>query len=124
MSSKTDIWMPIYIGDYLADTMRLTTEQHGAYLLLLMEYWRSGKLCDDDEELASITKLSKADWKKQRKSLERFFTVSDGMWLQKRAQSELEAAQQRRKSAQENGKKGGRPRKQENLVVTHGESHE
>lgn len=69
--SKPDIWMPLYIADYLADTTRLTTEQHGAYLLLIMDYWRNGPLPDDDGALSQITRMQPAAWKKNRVMLVR-----------------------------------------------------
>lgn len=104
--------MPLYIGDYLKDTMRLSTEQHGAYLLLLMEYWCSGPLPDDDDELASICRLPINTWRSHRPKLARFFTIEGGVWRQNRADKEVSAAESRRKAARQNGKKGGRPRKE------------
>lgn len=82
--------MPIYIGDYLADTTRLTTEQHGAYLLLLMDYWRSGKLPNDDSVLMQITKLSPDAWSNAQAILKQFFIIEDGFLIHKRVEIELE----------------------------------
>lgn len=89
---KADIWMPLYIGDYLADTSRLTTEQHGAYLLLMMDYWRVGPPPDDDEILQNVTRLSKFLWKKHRPVLEKLFSVKDGAWHHKRLDEEIARA--------------------------------
>jgi uncharacterized protein YdaU (DUF1376 family) len=97
-------WMPLYVGDYLGDTGHLTTSQHGAYLLLMMHYWRKGGLPDDDEQLSAITKLPLNIWKSYRGVIQAFFY--DG-WFHKRIDSELatmEAKSRRRAAA---GSKGG-----------------
>ena len=66
-------WMPLYVGDYLGDTGHLTTAQHGAYLLLMMHYWRKGELPDDDRQLSKITKLPLKTWSDYRPVLQQFF---------------------------------------------------
>lgn len=106
--AKPDTWMPLVIGDYLKDTKRLTTEQHGAYLLLLMDYWVNGPPLDDDEELASITGLDAKAWKKNRAKLERFFEIVDGRWRNKRADEELADAVVRKRKNTERASAGGR----------------
>jgi uncharacterized protein YdaU (DUF1376 family) len=89
---KPDAWMPLYIAAYRADTSRLTTEQHGAYLLILMDYWRNGPPPDDDEVLAQITLLSPSKWRAHRPKIQGFFKVNDGRWTQKRADNEMARA--------------------------------
>lgn len=109
---KADAWMPLYIADYLRDTMRLTTVQHGAYFLLLMACWADGgSLPDDDAELAAIVKLGPDEWSKCRRTIERFFAVVDGRWTHKRVAAELEKARRLSEIRREQGSKGGRPKK-------------
>lgn len=59
--SKSDdvgIWLPIYIGEMLAMTMRFSTEQIGALYLLMMDYWKNGEPPYDYKIIAAITGLS------------------------------------------------------------------
>ncbi len=101
---KPDTWMPLYIGDYLGDTMHLTTQQHGAYMLLLMHYWRAGPLPDDDQALSGIARLDRATWKRAVAPVIRpFFRAAGGLLHQKRMDTERAGAQaiieKRRKAA-------------------------
>lgn len=107
---KPDTWMPMFIGDYLADTGRLNTEQHGAYLLLIFDYWRSGPLSDDDEELAGIARLDIKTWRRHRPKLERYFAIADGQWRHKRVDQELAAAQDKSDRASERAALAARAR--------------
>jgi uncharacterized protein YdaU (DUF1376 family) len=86
--TKAKAWMPIYIGDYLGDTQRLSTEQHGAYLLLIFDYWRNGPPPDDDEVLQQITMLDGQRWLKHKPMIQRFFEIEDGVWVHRRIERE------------------------------------
>lgn len=89
MSSNTK-WLPFYVADYLGDTMHLSTLQHGAYMLLLLHYWRSGPLPSDQGQLAAIAKLDTKAWQTVWPVLQPFFTANgDGTLHQKRMDWEL-----------------------------------
>lgn len=105
--ARSDTWMPWYIGDYLADTMHLTRDQHGGYLLLIAAYWRRGApLLDDDGHLAGITKASAAEWRRLRPVLAEFFDVVDGLWKHKRIDEERQRAATNTEKRAKAGAKG------------------
>jgi len=98
-------WMPLYIGDYLRDTTRLTVAEHGAYLLLIMDYWVNGPPPDDDRELARIARTPLPVWRRYyRGQLSKMFTCQGGYWLHKRIDRELARARE----LNEQKRKGGR----------------
>jgi len=83
-------WMPWYIGDYLSKTGHLTTEQHGAYLLLIAHCWQHGKIPTDDRACAAIARMTPAKYKSAKKTLGDFFKP-DG--THNRVTEELEKAE-------------------------------
>jgi uncharacterized protein YdaU (DUF1376 family) len=82
-------WMPLYVGDYLADTRRLTTLQHGIYLLLIMDYWSTGGLPSDEAQLAQIAGVSQKQWECNRNAIAPLFQSG---WRHKRIDEELAKA--------------------------------
>ncbi|MCK0068060.1 DUF1376 domain-containing protein [Kordiimonas laminariae] len=104
--------LPLYTDAYLADTRHLTTEEHGAYLLLLMCMWRTRgcALRDDDKLLARIVGVSSRRWMKLRLVLEDFFLVADGQWQQKKLNLVYEAVAAKVEKNRSNGAKGGKVR--------------
>ena len=107
---RPDVFMPLYIGDYLAGTSRLTTELHGAYMLLIMDYWMNGSPPDDDHALASITKMSVDAWSIARAKLEHFFSIENGCWKHKRIEQELSKAIEKKAKAADKASKAAAAR--------------
>lgn len=84
-------YMQLYVSDYLADTAHLTAQQHGAYMLLLMNYWQRGKALDNsNERLSHVARLSPEEWAEAKPTLEEFFMVEGNLWTHARVEDDLE----------------------------------
>ena len=103
-----DVWFPLMVSAYMKKTWGLTTEQHGAYLLLLINYWIDGPPADDDALLAGLARLDTRRWKAMRPVMLRYFHIEDGYWRQDRADEELKRWAERKAKFAERGAAGGR----------------
>jgi uncharacterized protein YdaU (DUF1376 family) len=111
--TKADAWMPLYIADYLRDTIHLSRDQHGAYLLLLMACWvRGGRLPNDPAQLAGVAKASHAEWRRLAPVILPFFDVDGADLVHGRVVEELQRANAIIAKRREAGALGGRPKKQ------------
>jgi len=82
--------MPMYIGDYLRDTRHLSTLEHGAYFLLIMDAWTHGGLLPGDEKrLARIAGMSPKEWAASRDALLDFFDLTPDGYRHGRVDEEL-----------------------------------
>lgn len=102
--------MPMYWDAYLADTTHLSTEEHGAYLLLLAAMWRrNGSVPDDDKDNARILGLSLPKWRRIKQRLASFLIIDDGQISQKKLQELWQTTQEKIEKNRQNGLRGGRP---------------
>lgn len=104
-------YIQLYVADYLADTMHLSTEEHGAYLLLIMNYWQTGKPIPKNR-LPAIAKLSNERWTDVEESLNEFFTEDEqGCWVHSRLEADLARVRGQSKQASKAGKASAAARK-------------
>ena len=103
--ADTDIWMPLYVDDYIADTRHLSTAEHGAYFLLILHAWRrGGALPGDPERLRRIAGMSAKEWKIAWPELEEMFQRDGDGYRHKRVDKELDRAKTIREQRSEAGK--------------------
>ncbi|EJM1491238.1 TPA: DUF1376 domain-containing protein [Escherichia coli] len=87
-------YMQLYIADYLADTMHLSAEEHGAYLLLMFNYWQTGKPIPKNR-LAKIARLTNERWANVEPSLQEFFCDNGEEWVHLRIEEDLASVREK-----------------------------
>lgn len=102
-----------HLGDYARDTAHLSMVEHGAYTLLLDRYYATERGIPD----AQVHRLARARTDDERAAVDavlaEFFILTNGLWTHGRVEVEIDKAAGRISAARENGRKGGRPRKEE-----------
>lgn len=104
-------YMQLYVSDYLADTQHLNAQQHGAYMLLLMNYWQRGKALDNTgDRLGFVARMTAEEWQANKEILAEFFWVDGDMWSHTRIDSDLEKVREKSEKASEAGKRSANAR--------------
>jgi uncharacterized protein YdaU (DUF1376 family) len=113
--------MPLHVGDYQRDTTHLRAIGHGAYLSLIMHYWATGSLPEDDYSLATIAHLTDQEWRQHKPILQAFF--HDG-WKHKRIDAEIAAARASYERRAKAGSKGGKATRSMEQCLSNAEASE
>ncbi|WP_374349212.1 YdaU family protein [Chitinimonas sp.] len=100
-----------HLGDYARDAGHLSMLEDGAYTRLLDRYYTTETGIAADQ----AHRIARARTREEKAAVDvvlaEFFTLTDGVWINQRAEEEIAKAQAKIKAAQENGKRGGRPKK-------------
>lgn len=105
MAKKHDVYMPLIIGDWLKGTRGMKSSVKGVYLSLLLYQWDNGFIPESMEELNLIDPEVGSVW----------VSISDKFKLVevgKLQNEKLEEVRNFFSKQQKNGKKGGRPKKE------------
>lgn len=106
MSQKNiNIWMPLYIGDFLRDTAGMTTESIGAVVLLYLAIWsKGGPLPDDNQTLAIICHMPADRFAQIRDNLSELFEIEDAHWTRRELLVEHAKWKEQRRRKSESGR--------------------
>ena len=110
--------MPFFVDDYTKDTLNLSLEEHGAYLLLLMAMWRhKGSIPDNDKDNARLLGIQPRAWLRLKQRLMPFFEIYAGQITQKRLQKNWNYAVENSNRQSQKGKAGAKARYEKNQLL-------
>jgi len=101
-------FMQLYVSDFVGDTLLLSTEHIGAYLLLLIALWNAdGALPADDVKLARVARMTVKKWKSVSVEILPFFNVENGQLTHNRLTKELQKSERQSELRAAAGARGG-----------------
>jgi uncharacterized protein YdaU (DUF1376 family) len=99
--------MKFHVGDYLADTMHLTTFQHGIYLMLIFHCFKHhGDLPLDERELARIARVPVPQWRRYSPPVMALFRREKHAWRHTRIDAEIVSREKLSETRQSAGRSG------------------
>tara|TARA_R110001592_G_scaffold111372_6_gene308485 strand:- start:9486 stop:10301 length:816 start_codon:yes stop_codon:yes gene_type:complete len=108
-------YYPHHIGDFNSATRHLSRIERSVYRDLIDLYYDTEKALSEDQ--ASLCRLiiarSSEEVEAVKQVLAEFFTLGEDGYSHSRCDQEIEKYQAKARQAQENGKRGGRPKKPE-----------
>lgn len=100
-------FMQLYVSDFVGDTLQLSSEQVGAYMLLLMAMWNAnGELPNDPAKLARVARVTADRWPEVWSDLAPFFTIEGAKITHGRVALELAKFARKSAARSEAGKRG------------------
>lgn len=100
-------FMQLYVSDFVGDTLDLSTEEVGAYMLLLMAMWNAGgELKNDAAKLARIARVPAADWPPIWSDLAPYFDIEGAKITHGRMAKEIEKFAKKSVARSDAGKRG------------------
>lgn len=102
--AKINQWFPLFPGDYLRDTMGLSSCEHGCYLLLLMHSWSRGPLRDDLDYLQRIA--GHPPMETVRFILESYWKRAEEGWINQKLEAIRDKQSAHRERLSNAGKRG------------------
>lgn len=106
-------YFKFHIGDYRRETQHLTLLEHGVYMTLMSTYYTSEQPLPKDERQLLRLAGARTDEEKQAvlDIVNEFFIPTETHWVHSRIDFELSEYHSKAEANRENGKKGGRPKK-------------
>ena len=100
MSSKVPC-LHFFPSDHIADTLHLSLEAQGCYILILFHTWNRNCQPFNEKELRSLLRITPGKWRKIKNEITPLFDLSEGTFKQKRLEKTWKEALERSKKARE-----------------------